>query len=222
MSVAVGGDGRAFIGDGANSRVRMVDQRGIIHRLAGTVPASPSGNGGAPLAAVLGTGLLRALPAADGSMFVTALLNHTVRVIRPNITGDFLGEALVPSPDGSELYRFSADGRHLSTTRVPSGELVYSFGYDESRRLVSVVDAAGLTTLIERDAQGNPTKLIAPSGEETLLDTDGNGYISVFIAPNGDESELTYDAGGLLTGLVDANGVEHDYDYDADGRLVTP
>jgi YD repeat-containing protein len=222
MSVAVGGDGRAFIGDSTNSRVRMVDQRGIIHRVAGTVPSSPTGNGGSPLDATLGTGLLRALPAPDGSMFVTALSNHTVRVVRPNITGDFLGEALVPSPDGGELYRFSADGRHLSTTLVPSGELVYSFGYDESLRLISVEDAAGFTTLIERDAQGNPTRIIAPSGEETLLDTNGNGYISAFIAPNGDESELTYDAGGLLTGLVDANGVEHDYDYDADGRLVTP
>jgi YD repeat-containing protein len=222
MSLAVGGDGRAFIADSANARIRMVDQRGIIRRIAGSSPGNVSGNGGPPLAAVLGFSTLRAGLAPDGSMFLTAMANHTVRLVRPSITGDFEGEALVPSPDGDQLYRFSKDGRHLDTTLIPSGALVYSFGYDESRRLASVVDAAGLTTTIERDVQGNPTKIIAPSGEETLLDTDVNGYISTFIAPNGEENELIYDTGGLLTGRTDPNGVEHDYDYDADGRLVTP
>ncbi len=220
--VSVGGDGRVFIGDSGNSQLRMVDQRGIIRRVAGTSLGNVSGNGGSPLTASLGPGVLRAGLAPDGSMFVTAVSNHTVRVVRPSITGDFEGEALVPSADGGELYRFSADGRHLDTTLMPSGEQAYSFGYDESRRLVSVVDAAGLTTTIERDAEGNPTRIIAPSGQETLLDTDVNGYISTIISPNGDENELTYDAGGLLTGLVDASGVEHVYSYDADGRLLMP
>lgn len=220
--VSVDAEGRIHISDNGNSQIRMVDQRGAIRRVAGTSLGSVSGDGGSPLAASLGVGTLRSAFAPDGSMFITAVSNHVVRVVRPKIAGDFEGEALVPAPEGGELYHFSADGRHLSTTLLPGGALLYSFGYDESGLLSSVIDSAGLETLIERDAAGNPTKIRAPLGEETLLDTNGDGYISTFITPDGSEITATYEAGGLLTNLVDENGDEHEYVYDATGRLITP
>jgi YD repeat-containing protein len=219
-AVTVSADGRVLISDPGNGLLRMVDQQGIIRRIAGSTLADPAGNGGPPLGAALGTTVFRTAQALDGSMYVTTRFNHTVRVVRPNIAGDFAGQARVPSRDGTEIYRFSAEGRHLDTTSASTGQLRYTFGYDAEGRLTSVTDGAGQTTLIERDPEGNPTKITAPLGEETLLDTNGDGYVSAFIGPMGDETELEYDDGGLLTHLVDASGVEHTYAYDADGRLL--
>jgi YD repeat-containing protein len=218
--VTVGGDGRVFISDTANGLLRMVDQQGIIRRVAGSTIADPAGNGGPPLSAALGTDVFRTALGPDGSMYVTARFNHTVRVIAPNIAGDFAGQARVPSRDGTEMYRFSAEGRHLDTTSTSTGALLYSFGYDSAGRLTSVTDGAGRTTHIERDAEGNPTRITAPLGEETLLDTNGDGYVSAFVGPAGEETEVSYDEGGLVTHITDVNGADHTYSYDADGRLL--
>jgi YD repeat-containing protein len=219
--VFVGLDGRVYIGDTGNAQIRMVDQQGIIRRVAGTSATNVSGNGGSPLLAALGTGVVRAVLGPDGAMFVTARSNHTVRVVRPTIAGDFSGDALVPSLDGTERYRFAADGRHLETTILATGELEYAFGYDDDGRLVEVTDLDGNITTIERDAAGNPTRIIAPGGEETLVDTL-DGYVSTFIGPDGAETDMSYATGGLLVRLVDAGGAEHTYAYDADGRLLAP
>jgi YD repeat-containing protein len=218
--VSVGTDGRVFISDTANGLLRLVDQQGIIRRIAGSTLADPSGNGGPPLLAALGTDSFRTSIGPDGAVYVTARFNHTLRVIAPNIAGDFAGQARVPSRDGTEIYRFSAEGRHLDTTSASNGALLFSFGYDSAGRLTSVTDGAGATTQIERDADGTPTKIIAPLGEETLLDTNGDGYVAAFLGPAGEETELGYDEGGLLTHMVDASGTEHTYSYDADGRLL--
>jgi YD repeat-containing protein len=220
--VSVGPDGRVVIGDSGNGQLRMVDQQGIIRRIAGNGSGAVNGNGGSPLLALLGPGVLRSSVAPDGTRFLTARSNHTLRVVRPSIGGDFLAEAFVPSPDGTEIYHFSADGRHLDTASASSGAHTSTFGYDATGRLVSVADAAGQVTLIERDASGNPTLIRAPLGEETLLDTDAEGYLSTLVGPDGAETELDYDAGGLLTHMVDASGAEHTYAYDADGRLLSP
>jgi YD repeat-containing protein len=221
-AVFVGPDGRVLIGDTGNAQVRMVDQQGIIRRVAGTNANNAAGNGGSPLNAGLGVGVVRSTIGPDGTMFITSRSTHTVRVVRPTIAGDFSGQAIVPSPSGSEVYRFDADGRHLETTSAANGALLYSFGYDSAKRLVSVTNSAGGVTVIERDEDGNPTRIIAPSGEETLLDTNALGYVTNLVGPDGAESELGYDAGGLLTSSVDPSGATHTYTYDADGRLLTP
>ena len=221
-AVLAGPDGRVFIGDNGNGQVRMVDQQGIIRRVVGTTPTTIAGNGGSPLLASLGSSVFRSALAPDGTLYVAQRSNHSVRAVRPLIAGDFSGEALVPSPDGSELYRFAADGRHLDTTSAATGELEYSFGYDEDGLLVEVTDGEGNLTFIERDENGDPIRIIAPGGQVTELDTDADGYVSLFIEPDGTQTELTYAAGGLLTTLVDADGVEHVFAYDADGRLLAP
>jgi YD repeat-containing protein len=217
--VQVGNDGRVYVSDTGNALLRMIDQQGIIRRIAGSTLADPGGNGGPPLSAALGTEVFRTAHGPEGSIYVTSRFDHTVRAIAPTIAGDFSGQPRVPSRDGTELYRFSAEGRHLDTTRASDGALLYSFGYDAAGRLTTVTDGAGQMTEIERDPEGNPTRIIAPSGEETLIDTV-DGYASTFIGPTGEETELGYDEGGLLTRVIDASGVEHSYAYDADGRLL--
>ena len=75
--IDVGPDGRVFVGDNGNARIRMIDQQGIIHRFAGTSPGAASGNGGSPLLAVLGTGVIRSAVGPDGAVYLTS------RAIRP-------------------------------------------------------------------------------------------------------------------------------------------
>jgi YD repeat-containing protein len=219
--VMVGPDGRVYVGDNGNGQIRMIDQAGIIRRIAGTTPSSPAGNGGSPLLATLGNDVLRTALSLDGTLYVTARSNHTVRVIRPRVVENAAGEVLVASDDQTETYRFDANGRHLDTAATATGAILHSFGYDSAGRLTSVT-SAGQFTEIERDAAGNPTLIVAPSGETTLLDTDENGYLSNAIDATGTETELGYDAEGLLVELLDSNGISHTYAYDAEGRLIAP
>jgi YD repeat-containing protein len=217
--VMVGPDGRVYVGDNGNGQIRRIDQAGIIQRIAGTTPTSAAGNGGSPLLATLGSDVLRTALALDGTLYVTARSNQTVRVIRPRFVENAAGEVLVQSDDQAETYRFDANGRHLDTVATATGTILHAFGYDSAGRLTSVT-SAGHVTQIERDAAGNPIRILAPAGEETLLDTDENGYLSNAIDPTGGETTLGYDAEGLLVQQLDANGNSFSYSYDAEGRLV--
>jgi YD repeat-containing protein len=219
--ISVGADGRVFVGDNGNARLRMIDQQGIIHRIAGTTGTAASGNGGSPLLATLGAGVIRSDVAPDGTVYLTSRANHTVRVIRPTIGGNFAGDVVVASQDGAEVYRFAANGRHIETLAAATGAPLYTFAYDAGGRLIGVTDAAGDTTVIERDPDGNPTVIVAPTGEETLLDTT-DGYVGLVIDPDGAETELGYGQGGLLTRVLDSTGEEHTFTYDAEGRLTSP
>ncbi len=216
--VMVGADGRVYVGDNGNGQVRVVDQLGIIRRLVGTTANIANGDGGSPLLANLGTGVLRTALAPDGTLYLSSRSNNTVRVVRPTVRGNFAGEMRVASDDGTETYRFDANGRHLDTVQTATGNVLLSFAYDAAGRLSSV-SSAGQATLIQRDAAGRPTGLLAPSGQLTQLDTDQNGYLSQVIDPSGNETDLGYDLGGLLMNRADTSGASQ-YAYDADGRLI--
>ena len=83
-------------------------------------------------------------------------------------------EKLVASKDGSQLYRFSAEGYHDSTINALTGATVYTFGRDSEGRLTSVTDGDSNTTTIQRDASGRPTAVTGPYGQTTTLTLDGN------------------------------------------------
>jgi YD repeat-containing protein len=218
--VTVGSDGRVYVGDNGNALIRMVDPTGIIRRVVGATTNAISGDGGSPLLANLGPGNIRTALGPDGALYTTARTNNTLRVVRPAVRESSAGELLVPSDDGSETYRFDANGRHLDTRQTAGGTLRYSFGYDAAGRLISVSNA-GQVLQIERDAGGRPTRLLAASGEQTLLETDENGYLSRMTPPLGAQVQLDYDALGRLVQRQDGTG-SHDYGYDAEGRLSAP
>jgi YD repeat-containing protein len=219
--INVGRDGRVYVGDNGNGQVRVIDQAGIIRRVAGTTANIVAGDGGSPLLANLGSGVIRTALAPDGALYITARQNNTVRVVQPRVRGNFSGEARVPSDDGTETYRFDANGRHLDTVATVSGALLDSFAYDSAGRLTTIT-SSGQVTRIERDAAGHPIRIVAPFGEETLLTTNENGYLAGVIDPVGAETQLGYDAAGLLMQRVDADGTLHSYSYDAEGRFIAP
>jgi len=78
----------------------------------------------------------------------------------------FVAGELVPSADGSEVYEFTPDGRHLRTVDALTGTLRYAFGYDAANRLILITDGDTNITRVEWTYRGNLSVLWDPMGRE--------------------------------------------------------
>jgi RHS repeat-associated protein len=228
--VAVGSDGSLYIkesnGDGASSYVRRVGPDGIITTVAGSVCTAPygsscfSGDGGSPLQAVLSYGGGLAL-GVDGSLYIADRGNRRIRRITPGLPGGLLiADAFIPAEDGSEVYHFDADGRHLQTYEALTGAARYQFTYDSAGHLAQVVDANNNITAIQRDGTGAPTAIVGPFGQSTTFSEDSNGYLATVSDPANNTNRFSYSTDGLLMTFTDPNGNPYTFSYDAIGRLA--
>lgn len=247
--IAVGRDGSVFFTDSRNSRVRRIGRDGIITTVAGSGAGGLSGGGyagdGGPAQRALLDWPVDVAVAPDGTLFIADRENDRVRRVGPSLgngadSSTALGGALrvaqapagllaatipaghiaIPSEDGSELYEFDTNVRHVRTLNALTGDLRYTFEYDGAGRLAGVRDVAGNHTTIERDGAGNPTAIVAPGGQRTPLVADANGYLTQIANPASEGFGLTYTPEGLLTRLVDQGGKEHTFSYDDLGRLT--
>jgi YD repeat-containing protein len=126
----------------------------------------------------------------------------------------------VAAEDGSEVYEFTASGRHTRTVDALTGSTRLEFSYDELGRLTAITDGDGLITQVQRDGSGAPTAIVAPFGQTTLLSVDAAGWLSRIVAPGNRTTNLSSTSSGLLTGLVDPNGNSSSFTYDLSGRLI--
>ena len=217
--VAVTSDGIVLIADTSNNRIRQVGHDGIITTIAGTGQAGISDDGGPATQAKI-TGNSKQLAIAhDGSLLVAEALNSRIRKFSSPLPGFSAGDLAIASEDGRLLYRFNANGRHLSTVDTLTKTVLYSFGYDSAGRLISITDADNNVTTIERNASGTPTAIVAPFGQRTTLTVNGNGYLASVANPAGETHQLTTTADGLLTRFADPKGNASQFTYDALGRL---
>ena len=157
--------------------------------------------------------------AADGSIYIADKGNHRIRKVSSAIPGFSALDLAIPSEDGRQLYRFNAEGRHLSTVDTLTKAVLYTFGYDNAGRLISITDADNNVTTIERDGNGTPTAIVAPFGQRTTLTVNSDGYLASVTNPAGEAYQLTYTADGLLTAFTDPKGNASQFTYDALGRL---
>lgn len=123
----------------------------------------------------------------------------------------------VPSADGTEVFVFDAEDRHVATLDGLTGITLRRFEYDRGR-LVAVTDQG--TTRIDRGADGTPTAIVGPFGGRTSLETGPDGALAVLTDPAGGRFRFSYAPGRLLTGLVDPRGGQSSFEFDPDGRLV--
>ena len=223
--VAVGPDGSLYLsthngGNSTPSTVRQVDARGKIHRIAGTGATGFSGeNQPASESKLFQPNGIATDP--DGNLYVTDSVNQRVRRVGQALPEGFQqSDILIPSADGSEVYRFSDQGRHLSTVDALTGGVRYEFGYDAEGLLHEVRDAAGNVTTIEHDGAGRPTAIVSPYGQQTTLDVDANGYLSSVSRPGGPTDVFTYSADGLMLTRTDPRQKLYEFEHDALGRLV--
>jgi RHS repeat-associated protein len=131
------------------------------------------------------------------------------------------GNYLVTAKDGSEVYVFNTNGRHLQTLTPLIGALKYQFGYDPAGNLTSITDADGNITTILRNSSEQATSIVSPYSQSTNLGMDGKGFLSSLVDPDGNTQTFSNSTTGLLQGRADANGNLYTYAYTPAGELTS-
>ncbi len=158
--------------------------------------------------------------APDGSIYAGISGGDIVKVA-PSLPGASFDDVIIAAEDGSEVYRFDPNGRHLATVDSVSGVEIRRFEYDAEGRLARVIEDDQRITSVERAEDGSPAAIVGPYGVRTELGIDADGYLAQVTDAAGQAVGLEYAAGGLLTAMTDARGGRHEYAYDDAGRLVS-
>ena len=217
--LAAGPNDSLLFSDWNNARIRRIDANGIITNYAGTGTHGFSGDGGPATAARMRASIGVSF-GVDGSIYIGEANNHRIRRISPPLPGFNGNDFVVPSEDGTQLFRFDADGRHIDTVNTLTNAIVFTFNYDGGGRLTSIVDGDNNTTTIERDASGSPTGILSPYNQRTAFTRDAGGRLASITNPAGDAYRFTYDAGGLMLTERDPLNNLNTFTYDAMGRLT--
>ena len=215
-SLAIGADGSLYFATA--NRIRKVSPNGVITTIAGTGSDSYSGDNGLALEASFSIDQITYGP--DGNLYIADYKNHRIRRISKG-GGVSADDHLVPSLDGGSLFRFDANGSHLSTRDNVTGGLIYNFRYDDNNLLVRIEGANGNNTIIERNSDGTPVAIVAPDGQRTSLTLDSSGYLAGVTNPAGESYTMAYTEDGLLTRFTDPNQNSSSMTYDELGYLQT-
>jgi RHS repeat-associated protein len=208
----VGPDGTLWLTDAG--RLRHIDGSGVIATVAGGGLNLPTA-GGNPFDTVM-SGPVR----VDPNGVVYFLSSPGIWRFGDTFPGFATNDFLVASEDGREVYRFSANGRHLATVDPVTGATLYSFTYDGSNLVSGIQDRDGRLTQIQRDGQGNAVAIVSPDGQRTTLLVGPDGYLQSVANPAGETVSFTYAPGGLMATQTDPRGFQSTYQYSGDGRLV--
>jgi RHS repeat-associated protein len=223
FGIAVAPDGSLYIADNGNWRIRRVGPDGIITTVAGRGGWGWGGDGGPAMQAEFSVSAYDPFGIAvapDGSLYIADYGNQRLRRVFFPMPGFSASDIAVPSEDGSELFVFTGEGRHLRTLNATTGAVRYQFGYTGAGQLVSVTDGDGRVTMVERDASGDPKAIVAPEGQRTTLAVDTNGCLASISNPVGEAHRMEYTIDGLLTTFTDPNTNSSTLSYDQLGRLV--
>ncbi len=221
-NMAFAPDGSVLMAETSSIGLHRILRRspdGGITTIAGTNACGYSGDGGPAAQALLCLPKDIAL-APDGSLYIYDSANSRIRKIAPPTPGFNGSDLAIASEDGRQLYRFTAEGRHLSTVDTLTNTVLYTFGYDSAGRL-STCRRQQQRLTVERDGSGNPTALVAPFGQRTTLSVDGHGYLNRVTNPAGEAYQMQYTADGLLTRFTDPRNHTATMTYDTLGRLIS-
>ncbi len=156
-----------------------------------------------------------------GNILVADAGNRRVRRLRstlPTLNGS--ANLLVAAADGSEVYEFDPQGRHLRTVDPNTKVTLLTFAYDSAGRLASITDLDGDITTFARGSGGQPSAIVGPYGEETSLTVAPSGFLATVTNANDEQVVLDHYPGGLLHTLTDPRGGVYTMQYDVLGRLI--
>lgn len=219
FGVAVGPDGKVYITDSRNNRIRVVDGDGNISTFAGTGITGNDGDGGLATAAKTGGAFGITIHEATNSLYFTTTEGHYVRKID-------LSTNIITTIAGSGTDGFDGDGGQATSAKfqLPSGLAVDASGNvyiaDRDNYRVRKVDAAtGIVTTIAGDGTRNNTGdggqataagLLGP--RDLLIDKNGN----LLIACQGQIRSLN-----LGTGIISTIAGSGNTGYSGDGGPAT-
>jgi RHS repeat-associated protein len=213
--LSLGRDGSLWV---TADRLRRIDASGTIRTVSGGGFNTPSA-GMSPFDVTMRN---RAAVDPNGTVyFLSGDSGGAVWRIADPFPGYARNSFVVASADGSEVYEFSAQGRHLRTRDALTGAVVYSFAYSSANLLTGITDRAGRLTQIERDAQGNASAIVGPDGQRTTLTIGANGFLAAATNPASEATSFGYASGGLLTSRTDPRGHSSTYRYSPKGRLLS-
>jgi RHS repeat-associated protein len=220
QGIALGRDGSLYIADSFNNRIRRVGTDGIITTVAGTGNSGYSGDGGLAMQANLASPQSIAF-GPGGNLYIADTINSRIRRVASLLPVEFsVSDKFIPSSDGTELYHFNAQGKHLNTLNTLTGVESYRFSYEATGLLSQITDVDGDITRIERDARGNPTAIVASDGQRTVVTLGTNGNLASVTNPAGEVHRMVYTEAGLMTQFTDPKGNSNNFEYDGLGRLL--
>lgn len=161
--------------------------------------------------------------APDGIVYLaeSTYWGSHIRKIGPAMPGVGLSDIQVASEDGSVLYQFNRQGKHLRTIDTLTGLDLYQFTYDSNGYVIAITDLDGDVTTIERDENSLPKAIIAPDGQKTRLVLNQQGYLTRLIAPDKATYKIGYTEDGLLTRFTTPKGHTSKMQYDELGRFFS-
>lgn len=131
------------------------------------------------------------------------------------------GNLMVPEVDGSLVYIFDPTGRHLYTKSGILGTTLFTFNYDGSGRLTSIVQPFSRTTTFHRNGSGDLTSIESPWGDSSTVTLTGAKLLDSVTNPNSEVYSFTYKSGtDLLETFTKPNSAVSTFTYDADGILT--
>jgi YD repeat-containing protein len=222
MSLASDGSLYVISYSGAGGHIRRIGTDGIVTAVAGNGQLGSQGDGGPALAAqmrLIAFGL-----APDGSIYTVGgdfdFDESRIRRISSPLPGFTNNQIAIPSDDGTRLFRFDAQGRHLNTVNTLTGATLFTFGYDSAGRLITVTDGDNNITTIQRNGSGNPTGILSPDNQLTTFTLNANGYFATITNPASEQHQFTYNAGGQMTSETDPRNNQTTFTYNSLGQLI--
>ena len=132
--ISLGPDGSLYYAQIGGSVTVLKRLRGGIATIVAGNPAggfvAEGGDGGPAVGADIGwPGFSAVDPTGDIYIGSGRGTSNQVRRIRRRLPGVDISDVLIPSADGSVVYRFDASGRHLDTRHALTGAVLLSFGF---------------------------------------------------------------------------------------------
>ena len=220
--IAVDVMGNLYIAEDFGQKVRKVDTNGIITTVAGNGNYPSSGDGGPATQAQLynpeGVGV-----DPQGNIFIAGSASGRIRKVSPaalsSVTMAHMEEGDIPFVEEGLGYIFDSAGYHKETIDLDTGAVLYEFGYDEDKKLVSITDRFGDVTTIEYNGS-MPTAIISPDGVRTTLTIDEDNHLTHITNPDGTYYQFEYTEDGLMTAKVEPKGNRFEHFFDDAGRLT--
>lgn len=179
-SVALDSQGRLFISDGGNNRIRMVASNGTITTVAGTNSPGSAGDGGPATSAYLYSPGGITLDSA-GNLYLTDTGNDVIRKVSNGTISLIAGNYYNPNSTSSTTGGgYSGDGGPATSAQLlaPSGVAVDPSGKiyiaDQGNNVIRVVSNGTISTLGYAD--NNALKLYTPAG--VAVDAAGDLFIA--------------------------------------------
>jgi RHS repeat-associated protein len=219
-SLTLTDDGQVIFSEIGNGRIRVIQRDGLLSTLIGGGIQSGLEETLARRLQLFNLGRVRQHP--DGGVIADLKLDtQLVRLTHNEFAfNPENGDYLIPNEDGTEVYTFDRNGRHLETRYAVTGGLRYSFSYNAEGYLTGIYDGDGNITQIQRDDNNNATAIINPFGVNTQLTIDEHSDLIQVSWPDQAQWRIGYfESTGLLTSFTDPRQNTSLYQYNNQGLL---